>query len=186
MGNKTVFTNKWTNESKHPKLFLKLFSHYCLFHDTERGILLWHWSICTPICHWRNRLLSACIHLCFSVKMQYFKPNKTGNFSHENDRLVWLFLRCLFVCFFLKAIESLRWEPVFFIFLSLQRTQCRIHSNRPGVVSSGPDGIDGPLAEFQDIHWCTFYFKWEVGFWVRFLWELCRHGWVTVLPCEVE
>lgn len=99
MGNKTVFTNKWTNESKHPKLFLKPFSHYCLFHDTERGILLWHWSICTPICHWRNRLLSACIHLCFSVKMQYFKPNKTGNFSHENDRLVWLFLRCLFVSF---------------------------------------------------------------------------------------
>lgn len=143
MGNKTVFTNKWTNESKHPKLFLKPFSHYCLFHDTERGILLWHWSICTPICHWRNRLLSACIHLCFSVKMQYFKPNKTGNFSHENDRLVWLFLRCLFVCLFLKAIESLRWEPVFLSFYHCNELNAEFTAT--GLVWS-PLGLMGLMA----------------------------------------
>lgn len=30
---------------------------------------------------------------------------------------------------------------------------------RPGVISAGPDGIRGPLANTQEVDWCTRYFK---------------------------
>ena len=40
--------------------------------------------------------------------------------------------------------------------------------HRPGVASARLDGINGPLDDTQEVHWCTCQFKWEVRFWFCF------------------